>query len=141
MFGAMDRVMRMSGGGLLSTLGTGCTLGLGCICGVSSVSVCLALNLFEMRCMSLMSCDASICLMPLMDCAHSGDSTNANDAYCPHQHPSSPPHQLATQGHIPERRHNSTRPSSQHKSSKSQRIAHIQTNHSTFHSKTQSNRE
>ena len=74
MFGAMARVMSMSGGGLLSTLGTGCTLGLGCSCGVTSVSVCVALNLFEMRCMSLMSCDASICLMPLMGCVLSDNA-------------------------------------------------------------------
>ena len=73
-FGAIDRVMRMSGGGLLSTLGTGCTLGLGCLSGVSSVSVCVALNLFEMRCMSLMSWDASMCLMPLMACAQSDNA-------------------------------------------------------------------
>ena len=44
---AMDCVIRMFGGGLLSTLGTGCTLGLGW------VSSRAALNLFEMRCMSL----------------------------------------------------------------------------------------
>ena len=74
MFGTMDRVIRMSGGGLLSTLGTGCTLGLGCTGGVSLVSVCVVLNWFEMRCMSFMSCDALICLMPLMACAQSDNA-------------------------------------------------------------------
>ena len=74
MFDDMDRVILMSRGGLLSTLGTGCTLRLGCTCGVSLVSVCVAMNWFEMRCMSFMSCDASICLMPLMACAQSDNA-------------------------------------------------------------------
>ena len=68
---AMDLVIRMFGGGLLSTLGTGCTLGLGW---VSSLSSWAALNLFEMRCMSLMSREASIWLMPLMACAQSDNA-------------------------------------------------------------------
>ena len=71
---AMDRVIRMFGGGLLSTLGTGCTLGRDW---VSSVSSWAALNLLEMRCMSRMSCEASLWLMPLMALMACAQSDNA----------------------------------------------------------------
>jgi len=73
--GAIDRVMRRVGSMSMSTLGTGGDGGLGCRGGVLSWSrrgVTVIID--AMRLSSLMSCSASIFVMPLMSFAQSANA-------------------------------------------------------------------